>query len=322
MKAGIDGFVILLLAVIILAWLWPTPGAYRGPFNLELIADWGVSLIFLFYGIKLDPSKLKEDLSNWRLHLLTQLSTFILFPLAILFIIKTIPHNPENYIWTGIFFLAALPSTVSSSVVMVSLARGNVPAAIFNASVSSVAGVVITPLWMQAVITSPAESIDLSHVLIKLSLQVLLPVLVGIMLHRRFSLFVVHHRQGLKMFDQTVILLIVYTAFCESFANGMFDSQSTSQIFILSLSMIGLFFIIFALITILAKTLKFKTADLITAQFCGTKKSLVHGTVMSKALFPHSANLGVILLPLMIFHTIQLIIASIIAQRYDKRRKN
>src|SRR5690606_19250235 len=122
-------------------------GAGNSVIPLREVAQVGESVIFFFYGLKLNPVQLKAGLSNWRLHFLDHITTFIIFPVIILVLHKFLPDITENF-WTGIFYLAALPSTVSSSVVMVSIARGNIPAAIFNASISSLLGVFITPIWM------------------------------------------------------------------------------------------------------------------------------------------------------------------------------
>lgn len=316
---GLDAFVLLLIGVIVLARYFPEPGIREGAFTLQDAADWGVSLIFFFYGLKLSPRQLRADLMNWRLHLSIQGSTFLIFPLVVLLLMLIFGNLGNRLFWIGTFYLAALPSTVSSSVVMVSIARGNLPSAIFNASISSLMGVFITPLWMGIWMSTGGGSYDLGDVFIKLSLQVLLPVVVGLFLNHRFGSWPHRHKKSLKWFDQIVILLIVYTSFCESFANRMFDGHSTSAIVILSVAMILLFFLIYALISLLSRWLLFNTEDHITAVFCGSKKSLVHGTVMSKVLFPGVAGVGVILLPLMLYHTFQLIIVSIIAMRFAKR---
>ena len=316
---GLDAFVLLLICVIALARYFPGPGIQEGAFTLQDAADWGVSLIFFFYGLKLSPRQLRTDLMNWRLHLTIQSATFLIFPLVVLLLMFIFGNFGNQLFWMGTFYLAALPSTVSSSVVMVSIARGNLPSAIFNASISSLAGVFITPLWMGIWMTTEGGGYDLSDVFIKLSLQVLLPVALGLFLNHRFGHLAYRHKNSLKWFDQIVILLIVYTSFCESFANKMFDGHSTLSIVLLSIAMILLFFVIYEIVSLLTKWMKFNTEDHITAVFCGSKKSLVHGTVMSKVLFPGVAGVGVILLPLMIYHTLQLIIVSIIAMRFGKR---
>ncbi len=318
-RAGLDLFVLALVGVIVLAKFLPGPGAAEGRFSLQNIADYGVSVIFFFYGLKLSPAELKSGLVNWRLHSVVQSATFILFPLLLLLLMKLFGHKGNELLWIGTFYLAALPSTVSSSVVMVSMARGNVPAAIFNASVSSLAGVFITPLWMSLILISGTESYDLSSVFIKLSLQVLLPVTLGLLLHKSYGKFALRNARPLKLFDQTIILLIVYTSFCESFANNMFEGQSTAGIVSLGVAMVVLFFVIYTVIIFISRLLKFSIEDEITALFSGSKKSLVHGTVMSKVLFPGISGVGIILLPLMMYHTLQLIIVSILAQRFSKR---
>lgn len=306
--------------MILLAYLWPELGQGPSGHVLEYITTYGVSVIFFFYGMRLSPEKLKAGLSNWRLHLVVQAATFILFPILVLagnYIFAT----PENKVlWLGAFYLAALPSTVSSSVVMVSVAGGNMPAAIFNASISSLLGVFITPLWMGIFLQADTGSFDILPVFGKLIVQVLLPVILGILLHFRFGASAEKYRPQLKFFDQAIILLIVFTSFSESFARNIFSGFSAIDIFLLSLYLTGLFFLVYSVIGILSKVLGFTRDNQITAVFCGSKKSLVHGTVMSKVIFPDANLVGMILLPLMLYHALQLMAASILAQ--NMARKN
>ena len=160
---------------------------------------------------------------------------------------------------------------------------------------------------------------DLSAVIVKLIIQVLVPVVLGILLHHRFGWFADKHKKRLRLFDQSIILLIIYTSFCESFASRLFDGFSVSTLFILGISMISLFIFMFLLIRMICKLFRFNREDSITALFCGSKKSLVHGTVMSKVLFQQTAGVGIIILPLMMYHALQLIAASIIAQRMSRQ---
>ncbi|MDP4210952.1 MAG: bile acid:sodium symporter family protein [Bacteroidota bacterium] len=317
-KTGIDSFVFALGGMILLAWLLPSPGAYEGLVSLKSLANYGVSVVFFFYGLRLSPEKLQIGLSNWRLHMVVHISTFVLFPLLMLMFRFLFAEGDAGLLWLGAFYLSALPSTVSSSVVMVSIARGNMPAAIFNASLSSLIGVFITPLWMGLFIAVSSGGLNLWGVIGQLSLQVLVPVVLGIFLHRRWGSFAETHRKKLRHFDQSIILLIVYTSFCASFARQMFKDFSILNIFLLGICMVGLFFLAFSIITLVCKLLRFNREDSITALFCGSKKSLVHGTVMSRVLFPGSNVAGIILLPLMMYHALQLVAASIIAKRMAK----
>ncbi|SDB83151.1 bile acid:sodium symporter family protein [Williamwhitmania taraxaci] len=318
-KIGLDGFIITLLGMILLAYIWPTPGIKQGIFSLKEIANYGVSLIFFFYGLRLSPEKIREGLGNWRLHLVVQITTFILFPLLILLLGTIIPVTGREMLWLGVFFVAALPSTVSSSVVMVSLAKGNIPGAIFNASISALLGVFITPIWMGVFINTSNGDLDLSVIIFKLILQVIVPVALGILLHPKLGAFADRHKKTLRKSDQLTILLIVYTAFCQSFAEKMFNGFTIFELFFLGIGMACLFFLMAGTLTVISRLLRFSREDSITALFCGSKKSLVHGTVMSKVLFPHSAAAGIILLPLMFYHAIQLIAASIIAKRMGEK---
>jgi len=319
LKVGLDWFIIAIICMIILASLWPNAGIQKGYFSLKSIAGYGVSLIFFFYGLRLSPEKLREGISNWRLHSVVQLSTFLLFPLLMLFLMRFFGTNGNELFWLGAFYVAALPSTVSSSVVMVSIASGNIPAAIFNASISALIGVFVTPLWMGIVLSKSTQGFDLTDVIIKLIIQVLVPVILGIALHSRFGAYADKHRKKMRYFDQIVILLIIYTAFCESFSKHMFSDHGAIDILILGLSMISLFLFVYGIISLISRFMHFNREDTITAVFCGSKKSLVHGTVMSKVLFPNAAAAGIILLPLMMYHALQLMAASIIAQSMARK---
>lgn len=320
-RVGLDGFVLALLGMILLAYLWPEGGTGEGPFSLSALTSYGVSLIFFFYGLRLNLGKLREGLSNWRMHLLVQFSTFVLFPLLVLVAMELFEQDSSHLLWLGIFFLATLPSTVSSSVVMVSIAEGNIPAAIFNASISSIIGVFITPLWMGLVLTATAGDFELGSIIGKLILQVLVPVIAGILLHGRFGNFALLYRQKLRYFDQLVILLIVYTSFSESFDRNMFSDYSIRDVFLLGAAMLGLFFLAFGLITLICYLLKFNREDRIAVVFCGSKKSLVHGTVMSKVLFGEANIIGIVLLPLMLYHSLQIAASSMIAQHLARKKR-
>jgi sodium/bile acid cotransporter 7 len=217
-KVGLNAFFFLMIGAIFLAWLYPSPGIAESPLHLPAIAGIGVSVIFFFYGAKLSPESLINGLSKWRLHLVVQLSTFVLFPLTIIAVRHLFADYFATPIGIGIFYLAALPSTVSSSVVLVSIARGNIAAAIFNASISSILGIVITPLWMSSLLGKTQPDFDLSHTIFQLCIQVLLPVVFGLFLHHKLKNWVSGYKNTLRNFDQMIILLIVYTSFCESFS--------------------------------------------------------------------------------------------------------
>lgn len=285
---------------------------------LDKVSTFGISGIFFFYGLKLSPGKMKEGLSNWKLHFLVQGSTFILFPVLVLIILPFIQHEEQFSLWLGVFFLAALPSTVSSSVVMVSIAKGNIPGAIFNASISGLIGILVTPIWMGIFLESRLGSFDLGQTFIELIIKILLPVILGIFMHRFWGDFANRHKKYLTIFDKTVILIIVYKSFSGSFSSGIFNNISTLELSVVGFGVIALFFIVYFIILFISRKLSFNREDEITTLFCGSKKSLVHGTVFSNVLFAGMSSAGIFLVPIMIYHAFQLFIVSIIAQKYRR----
>jgi len=319
MKLKIDNFVLSIIIVVVISYLFPQWGRSDSGVPLDKIASIGVALIFFFYGLKLSVEKLKTGLKNWKLHVLVQSSTFLLFPLIILSFYPFFSSAEGQTLWLSFLFLAALPSTVSSSVVMVSMAKGNLPAAIFNASISGLIGIVITPLWMGMFLEQSATEFQLGDVYIKLVTEILVPVLLGLFLQRFWGKYALRYASQLSVFDKSIILIIIYKSFAHAFDEGIFESVGLFDLTFISIACLLLFFIVLFITGFLSDWLGFSIEDKITTQFCGTKKSLVHGTVFSKILFPASFPVAMILLPLMIFHALQILIVSIIATKWAKR---
>jgi sodium/bile acid cotransporter 7 len=319
-RAGLDWFLLALLGVVGLAYWQPSLGSPASPVPWHLITTVGVALVFFFYGLKLNVEKLREGMRNWRLPVVVQFTTFVLFPALALLVKPFFGGEKGELLWQSIFFLCALPSTVSTSVVMVSIAGGNLPAAIFNASLSSLLGIVLTPLLTSLFLHTGTGGSQLWGLAAQLLWQVVLPVGAGILLNSRFGALVDRHKAGLRYFDQVTILLIVFTAFCESFAEGIFRSYEPADIAKLGAGLMGLYLLVFALVWGLGRALHFTRADNITAVFCGSKKSLVHGSVMASLLFPASTATGLILLPLMLYHALQIILASSMAQYIGRQQ--
>jgi sodium/bile acid cotransporter 7 len=245
----------------------------------------------------------------------------VLFPLLLLAVKPLFRQDDHQLLWMGSFFLAALPSTVSSSVVMVSIAEGNIPAAIFNATISSIAGIFITPLWIEVATGNSSSQMDMSDIMIKLFLQILVPVIIGLLLNPLLGKLAEKYNKQLKYFDQLTILAIVYTAFSESFHQHMFSNINLGELLVLGICMAALFFIINFLLLYISRLLHFSREDTITARFCGSKKSLVHGTVMAKVIFMNSPVMGILLLPVMVYHALQLIAVSIMARNMAKKHQ-
>lgn len=304
--------------MILAAWIKPGIGMDLNYIDLNLVINIGVILIFFFYGLKLDWVKMKAGMRNWKMHFAVQLTTFLLFPLLILPFYPLMKNTGYEILWLGMFFLAALPSTVSSSVVMVSIARGNIPGAIFNASISGIIGIVATPLWMSLFLIGQQTGFDFADVILQLILHIIVPVVAGLVLHRYFVQLVNRYIHKIAAFDKFIILLIVYESFSRSFLSGIFSSVSWKALIGLCLAVVILFYVVLKITGILSRRLNFSRADGITLQFAGTKKSLVHGSVFGSVLFGSVTGAGILLLPIMIYHSYQLFYISIVAQKMSK----
>lgn len=314
----VDSFVIAIIISIIIAYFLPQIGASNSPVPMNLISSLGISFIFFFYGLNLSTEALKNGLKNWKLHLSVQSSTFLLFPILVIPFFPLVKDTSNELIWMGFLFMAALPSTVSSSVVMVSMAKGNLPAAIFNASISGILGILLTPLWLLPFIKQTEVEFDFSKIYLQLITEIVIPLVLGLLLRKYLGAWAARHKKQLNKFDKFIILLIIYKSFVHSFEENIFASISIKDMLVMVALVLLLFYIVYSLTGWFGKLLKFNRADSITNQFCGTKKSLVHGTVFSEALFGQTAIIGIIILPLMFYHALQILIISVIATKKGK----
>lgn len=320
-KIKVDKFVLAILGSIVLAYFFPQLAAKDSRVPIGTISSIGISLIFFFYGLSLSTEAIKSGLKNWRLHIVVQGSTFILFPLVVLLFYPFFRGTSYEILWVAFMFLAALPSTVSSSVVMVSMAKGNLSAAIFNASISGIIGILLTPLWLAPFVQHSGVAYDFKAIYLQLVTEIVVPLILGLLLRKPFGSLASKYKAQLNLFDKSIILLIIYKSFVQSFEEKVFLSVSLTEMLVMLALVVGLFYFMYFATGKMGSLLKFNHADAITNQFCGTKKSLVHGTVFSKALFGQTSMVGLILLPLMLYHAIQILIISIYASRIGSQNK-
>lgn len=312
-------FLFLLVGMVILARFVPFRDTYNQYFNLSGFIDWGIAGIFLLYGLKLNIKEVVKDVSNWKLHLLIQSGTFIIFPLLALIFYPFVKGTDSENIWLSVFFLASLPSTVSSSVVMVSIARGNVTSAIFNASISGIIGIVMTPLLMSFFLTANGEGGNHAEIIQQLLLKVLLPIILGLLLNPIFKNWVVKYSNIISEFDRLIILLIVYESFSHAFVDNIFVSVPALVFVAIAFGVVFLFFATYYILKFIAEKLNFKPKDVITTTFCGSKKSLVHGSLFLLVLGIPDDQKVLFLLPVMIYHSFQLFYVSWLANKIARR---
>ncbi|APA85994.1 bile acid:sodium symporter [Paraburkholderia sprentiae WSM5005] len=313
-----DNFTLSLVGTVILASFLPVHGQAAAGF--DWVTNIAVGLLFFLHGAKLSREAIIAGATHWRLHLVVLLSTFALFPLLGLALKPVLSPLVTPSLYAGVLFLCTLPSTVQSSIAFTSIAKGNVPAAVCSASASSLLGIFVTPALVSVIVTNQAASGGASpwHTVGNIVLQLLVPFVAGQLLRPLIGKWIERNRGVLKFVDQGSILLVVYGAFSEAVTEGLWHTIPLSALG--GLVVVSAVLLALALgVTIFAsKRLGFSRADQITIIFCGSKKSLAAGVPMAKVIFASHA-VGAVVLPLMLFHQIQLMVCAALAQRWGAR---
>ena len=313
-------FIVSLPLAIALAWLVPDAGATGGWLRSEVTTKLGVALIFLFQGLTLPSSALKQGASQWRLHLLVQAFTFLLFPLIGMALDALVGRHLPPDLRLGFLFLCVLPSTVSMSVVLTGLAGGNTVGAIFNAALSNIIGVFITPIWVAWLMKSGGQSQPLGDVVKEIVVLLLLPLAVGQLIRVFATSWADKNKKRLGNAASGLILFLVFTAFCNSVKAQFWAQQSAGVLLTASAGVILIFIIAIALIEVLARMLKLDRPDRITATFCAPQKTIASGIPLAKAIFGAHPGLGLILLPILFYHPLQLIVCGVLADRFARQK--
>jgi sodium/bile acid cotransporter 7 len=309
-----EPFVLALLGTVLLASFLPVRGALVPVF--DAIADAGIVLLFFLHGAKLPREAIIAGFAQWRLHLLVLATTFGIFPLLGLGF-SALPVLPPA-IATGMLFLTLLPSTVQSSIAFTSIARGNVPAAVCTAAFSNLTGILATPLLVALLIGDGSGQVTVSTASIKqIVLQLLVPFLAGHLLRPLVGGFVARHKPLVNIVDRGSILMVVYTAFSAAVVEHLWSKVSPSTLIVLVLCCCVLLLLVLVITLLLGRWTGLSREDAIVLQFSGSKKSLASGVPMAGVLFP-VAQVGMMILPLMLFHQIQLIVCAVLARSYAR----
>lgn len=318
----VHGFLIGLGVAVLLGFVIPGPGSRHGILKPDLVGNAGIALILFFQGLSLALEKIKSGAANWRLHLIIQCFTFAIFPIVGLLLNKVVPlvfPNQPEAVRDGFLYLCVLPSTISTSVVLTAIARGNTAGALFNAAFSNILGVLVTPLLVHLLMQKTGQTGDFGPLLLKITMLTLLPFGLGMALRPSLKAVVEQCKLWMARISNLVILFIVYAAFCESVEEqiwGRFGSTLTVQIF-------GLVVFLFTLMSLLVwgscKALRLNQEDAVAAYFCSVKKTLAMGVPLAMLIFGERSDLTLILLPIMFYHPLQLFVNGLLANRWAAR---
>ncbi|MBB3149680.1 sodium/bile acid cotransporter 7 [Phyllobacterium trifolii] len=308
-----DTFTLLLVSTVVFASFLPIGGIAAYCFGLA--TKFAIGLLFFLHGARLSRDVVVAGLLHWKLHIVILAATFVLFPLLGLTTSFLVPEILSPSLYTGIIFLCVLPSTVQSSIAFTSIAGGNVPAAICAASASNIFGMFLTPLLAGVLLTASGHAGFSLDALQSIFLQLLAPFLLGQILQPWIGNFIRSKNKILMPVDRGSILMVVYSAFSASVNEGLWQTTSLHDLGILLAIDSAILAVVLVVTMFGSRLLGFSRPDEIAITFCGSKKSLASGVPIANVLFAGQA-LGSIILPIMLFHQIQLIVCAVIARHY------
>ena len=313
-RLNIDPYIAAIVGMVGLASLAPVHGA--GAIAGGYATNAAIAVLFFLHGAKLEPRAALAGARQWRLHVLVLLATFVLFPALGLAARAVAPQVLPPMLWAGLLMLCVLPSTVQSSIAFTSIARGNVPAALCAATASNLLGMALTPLLAGLLLHTHGGFS--AHAAGDIAMQLLLPFLAGQLARPWIGAWVGRNRKLLGLVDRGSVLLVVYVAFSDGVTKGIWHQLDAMSIGTLLLVNAALLAAVLSLTTLASRVLGFSRGDEIVAVFCGSKKSLASGLPMATVLFA-GQSAGLIVLPLMLFHQIQLMACAAMARRYAAR---
>lgn len=313
---ALDRFTILLVLMVLLATLLPISGQLAYYFNI--LTTVAIAVLFFLHGAKLSREAVIEGMLHWRMHALVFIFTFLIFPLIGLLSRPVLEPVLGQQLYWGFLFMCFLPSTVQSSIAFTSMAKGNVAGAVCSASFSNIIGMFITPILVSYFILGQSQhDFDPTKSIVQITFLLLVPFILGQLLRPFIFPQMRKFPSVVKVFDQGSILMVVYGAFSSAVVAGLWQQVSGITLIYLTLACSVLLTIVMLLALYLPKWLGFNQADQITIFFCSSKKTLASGVPMAQILFI-GQPLGMIVLPIMIFHQIQLMVCGVIANQWSK----
>ncbi len=314
-RLRLDPYILAIMGMVVLAAILPARGMGKDVLDQVVVA--AIAGLFFLYGARISPQAIWTGITHWRLQSLVFVTTFVVFPLIGFGIVKLTGGYLGSGLAAGLMFLCLLPSTVQSSIAFTSIARGNVPAALCSASVSNLAGVVITPLLATMLLSANTGGMSLDAVR-DIALQIFLPFVAGQCARPFIGNWLSRQKTLAMLFDRGSILLVVYSAFSAGVVAGIWSRVTPESLALVMALDLVILALVLIFTTAASRFLGFPVEDEITIVFCGSKKSMASGLPMANIIFSAS-TVGLIVLPLMLFHQMQLMVCAALARRYSQR---
>jgi len=308
---------------VFLAFLFPDPGSRNGWLHPELVQNVGIALILFLQGLSMPLEQVRKSAGNWKLHVIIQTFTFLIFPivgLAFSAVAQRVWPDEPPAVRDGFLYLCVLPSTVSTSVVLTAVAGGNTAAAILSAAFSNIVGVVLTPVLVSFLVHAAGKtgSRSFGPLLLEITMLTLVPFAGGVGFRPFIRQWVDANRKWVNRISNGVILFFVYSAFCDSVKQKIWHEYGlllTAQIL---LGVIALFGTVSLLIYVASRLARLNRVDAIACYFCSVKKTLAMGIPLAILIFGSRNDLSLILLPIMFYHPFQLFTNGLLANHWAK----
>lgn len=306
-----DRFVLMLLGAIVLGWVLPVHG--RGLAIAQNISFISIFALFFLHGLRLPRQEVVKAVTAMKLQGAMLGFTFVAMPLAGMALAYGAGGLLPAALVTGLVYCAMLPSTVQSAISYSALGGGNVAASVVGAALSNLAGILLTPLLVAAVLGASSGVAIGGDVVIRIATMLLLPFALGQAVQSWLGNWALRQKAMLSVFDRLVILIAVYVAFAGAVNSGSLSLLQSDDLLVLGGVLTVLLAFAFAGSWGLGGALGLNRADRVSLVFAGAQKSIATGAPMAAILFGSAA--GLILLPAILYHMAQLIVSAPIADR-------
>ncbi|XP_028609240.1 sodium/bile acid cotransporter 7 isoform X1 [Grammomys surdaster] len=309
-----EWFMVGIVVAIGAAKLEPSVGVNGGPLKPEITVSYiAVATIFFNSGLSLKTEELTSALVHLRLHLFIQIFTLAFFPATMWLFLQLLSVTPINeWLLKGLQTVGCMPPPVSSAVILTKAVGGNEAAAIFNSAFGSFLGIVVTPVLLLLFLGS-SSSVPFTSIFSQLFMTVVVPLVIGQIVRRYIKDWLERKKPPFGVVSSSVLLMIIYTTFCDTFSNPSIDLDKFSLVLILFIIVsVQLSFMLLTFIFSTRNNSGFTPADTVAIIFCSTHKSLTLGIPMLKIVFAAHEHLSLISVPLLIYHPAQILLGSVL----------
>lgn len=318
---GVQSFLISLVVAVGLAFIIPEMGASGGWLRSEWTTKLGVFVIFFLQGLALPTDELRRGLMQWTLHAYCQVVIFVAIPVLFLVMTLLVGDGLSPDLKVGFLYLAILPTTLSTAVAFTTMANGNVAGALFNTSVSNIAGIFIVPVLATLITTQVGESQPILPLLGKIVSMLLLPLVLGQVMRPRLKEWVGRNKKHFSKINTYIIYFIIYATFCNAVKNRFWESQGIGVVLFTLVLTAVMLLLVTGLVYAGIRLLKMDPPNTVTALFCASQKTLAAGVPMAQSIFAghEQLELGIVILPLMFYHPLQIALGGVLIPLLNKR---